>query len=300
MEKKGYELPFLQIQLSTGWQDYELLDSGNGRKLERFGPYRLVRPEAEAIWKPALGEREWMDIHAEFKPSPEENGGHWQIQKPIPDRWRMYYRDLNFWVQTSASKHLGVFPEQASQWDWIIENIKSCGKEIKVLNLFGYSGLASLAAVQAGANVTHLDASRKAITWANENAHLNGLREDAIRWMVDDALKFVRREERRQSYYDAILLDPPKFGRGPKGEGWSFYEMISPLLQACRAVLAPDPLFILLTAYAVKASPITLYNALEGIMHSFCGEIEAGEVVLKEKSAGRLLPMAIFARWNKK
>jgi len=276
------------------------LDSGNGRKLERFGPYRLVRPEAEAIWKPALGEREWMDIHAEFKPSPEENGGHWQIQKPIPDRWRMYYRDLNFWVQTSASKHLGVFPEQASQWDWIIENIKSCGKEIKVLNLFGYSGLASLAAVQAGANVTHLDASRKAITWANENAHLNGLREDAIRWMVDDALKFVRREERRQSYYDAILLDPPKFGRGPKGEVWPFYELISPLLQACRAVLAPDPLFILLTAYAVKASPITLYNALEGIMHSFCGEIEAGEVVLKEKSAGRLLPMAIFARWNKK
>jgi 23S rRNA (cytosine1962-C5)-methyltransferase len=210
-------LPQLQVITSTEWQDYELLDSGDGQKLERYGPYRLLRPEPEAVWRRALPNREWDNIHAVFKPSPEENGGHWKSIQPLPDRWKMSYRKLNFCVQTTASRHLGVFPEQAAQWDWITHQNELSGRPMTVLNLFGYTGLASLAAAQAGAAVTHLDASRKVVQWANENLALSNLADRSVRWIVDDALKFVQREIRRNSRYDGIILDPPKFGRGPKG-----------------------------------------------------------------------------------
>lgn len=290
--------PNLILQASPDWQDYELLDSGDGWKLERYGRYTLKRPEPEAVWRPALPEKAWNVASAFFRPSNEENGGHWETLKPVDDRWVMQYKDLKFWTQLSASRHLGVFPEQAGQWDWLGEQTRAANHPLQVLNLFGYTGLASLAAAAAGARVTHVDASRKVIGWARENQELSGLADRPIRWIVDDALKFIQRDARRGVRYDGLILDPPKFGRGPKGEVWEFYKLLPELLQACRAVLAPQPRFVLLTAYAVKASALTLYYAIEEVMRGFSGQTEAGEVVLQEKSAGRLLSMAIFGRWS--
>jgi len=291
-------LPKISLLTSFDWQEYELLDSGNGLKLERYGPYRLVRPEPEAIWRQALPEKEWSSAHAVFTPSPEENGGHWEYHKELPKRWQMGYKGLKFWTQTTASRHVGVFPEQAGEWDWIGEQVRSAGRPLHVLNLFGYSGLASLAAAQAGARVTHVDASRKVVTWAGENLALSGLEDRSVRWIVDDALKFVQREARRGTGYDGIILDPPKFGRGPKGEVWEFYRLIPTLLQACKEALNKQPHFIILTAYAVKASSVTLYYALNELMKEYKGKTEAGEVVLQEKSAGRILSMAVYASWT--
>ena len=290
--------PELQLLSSPNWIDYALLDSGGGLKLEQFGPYRLIRPEAEAIWQPALPEKEWKLAAAEFQPSPEENGGHWAQRKTLPDRWNLDYGGLKFSLQLSGSRHVGVFPEQANGWDWIEGQIQSAGRTVRVLNLFGYTGLATLAGARSGAQVTHVDASRKVITWARENQELSGLSERPVRWIVDDALKFVEREARRSARYEGLILDPPKFGRGPKGEVWEFYKLIPELLQACRRVLAEKPRFVLLTAYAVKASALTLYYAVEEMMSGCQGQTSAGEIVLSEKSAGRYLSTAIFARWN--
>jgi 23S rRNA (cytosine1962-C5)-methyltransferase len=301
MPKKTYTpLPELTLLPSLEWEDYELLDSGEGEKLERYGDYRLVRPEPEAVWRRVLPQREWMSAHAVFRPSAEEMGGHWDRLQNVPESWTMGYKGLRFRVQLGASRHVGVFPEQACQWDWVSDQIETAGRPLKVLNLFGYTGLASLAAAKAGAQVTHLDASRKVVTWARENQQLSELEDRPIRWMVDDALKFVQREVRRESFYDGLILDPPKFGRGPKGEVWEFYRLIPELLQACRQVLSPQARFVVLTAYAVKASALTLHYALNDMMGRMRGEVRAGEVVLKEKSAGRAIAMAIYARWESK
>jgi 23S rRNA (cytosine1962-C5)-methyltransferase len=286
------------ILTPNNWQDYALLDSGNGLRLERFGPFRLVRPEAEAIWKPALPNSEWEKADATFIPSPEENGGHWAYKRSLPERWKMDYQGLTFWAKTSASRHLGVFPEQSPHWDWMQHQIRTAQQPVRVLNLFGYTGLASLAAAKAGAQVTHLDASRKAMTWGRENQNLSNLDSSPIRWIVDDALKFVQREIRRGSRYEGILLDPPKFGRGPKGEVWEFYKLLPILLENCRQVLSEQPVFVILTAYAVKASPITLHYAFQEMMSGLGGQISVGELTLREINAGRLLPTAIFARWS--
>ena len=294
--------PKLDILTSPDWEDYELLDSGNGLRLERFGPNTFIRPEPEAVWKPGLNEKGWQAAHARFSPSAEENGGHWEWLKTGAQRWQMGYKGLRFWAQTSASRHLGVFPEQAAQWDWAACQIQDAAKHhaapLQVLNLFGYTGLASLAAAKAGARVTHLDASRKVVTWARENQALSGLEQAPIRWLIDDALKFTHREGRRGAAYDGIILDPPKFGRGPKGEVWEFYKLLPELLEACRQALGAHPRFVVLTAYAVKASPVTLFYALSEMMQGWPGKTEAGEVALVEKSAGRLLSTAIFARWS--
>jgi 23S rRNA (cytosine1962-C5)-methyltransferase len=290
--------PTLILQPSPDWQDYELLDSGDGLKLERYGKYVFKRPEPEAVWRPALAEKAWKNIDGIFRPSPEENGGHWETLRPVDERWVMQYKGLKFWTQLSASRHLGVFPEQAGQWDWIMEQTRSAGRPLQVLNLFGYTGLASLAAAAAGARVTHIDASKKVISWARENQELSGLGDRSIRWIVDDALKFIQRDARRGTRYDGLILDPPKFGRGPKGEVWEFYKLLPNLLAACREVLTERPRFVLLTAYAVKASALTLYYAIDEVMRGIPGQTEAGEVVLQEKSAGRLLSMAIFGRWK--
>lgn len=295
--KSPLTLPNLELHAATSWQDYELLDSGAGMKLERFGAYRLIRPEAEAVWQPALPDGEWRTAEALYKPAPEENGGHWEYRKKIPERWQLRYGPLSFWVQTSASRHLGVFPEQSCQWDWAEKVIRINGGKPRVLNLFGYTGIASLSAAAAGAQVTHLDASRKVISWARENQSLSGLDSSPIRWIMDDAVKFVQREQRRGSLYDAIILDPPKFGRGPKGEVWDFYKLLPDLLAACRAILVAEPLFIQLTAYAVKASAVTMFNAISEMTSGFKGETTAGEIGLLESSAKRFLSTAIFARW---
>ena len=292
------KIPQLTLITSEGWQDYELLDSGNGEKLERYGPYRLVRPEPEAIWKPSLSKKEWEKANGVFEPTGEEHGGHWKAGSEMPARWGIEYKGLRMWVQPGASRHLGIFPEQSGQWDWIIDQVRNTKRPLKVLNLFGYTGVATLAAARSGAQVTHVDASKKAIAWAKENQAYSNLVDRPVRWIVDDALKFVQREQRRGVQYDGLILDPPKFGRGPKGEVWEFYKLLPTLLQACRQVLSPNPQFVVLTAYAVKASALTLYYGIQEMMSGYRGFPSAGEVVLQEKSGGRLLSTAVFGRWE--
>lgn len=288
--------PIVNLLTSPGWEEYCLLDSGNGRKLEQFGPYRLIRPEAEAVWSPKMDDGEWDKASAEFIPSAEENGGHWKMIRKVPDSWKMRYRGLTFRIMFSNSKHLGIFPEQACQWDWVTERIAAYGKPMRVLNLFGYTGAITMACAAAGAKVTHLDASKKAVAWAKENQELSRVPQDRIRWILDDALKFVQREARRGSYYEGIILDPPKFGRGPKGEVWEFYKGFPALLEACSAVLSDEADFMLVTAYAVKASSVTLYNAIREVTARKGGSVSSGEVCHLDRG-GRLLSMAVYGRW---
>ena len=290
---------------SSRWKDYALIDSGDGLKLERFGNYIFVRPESQAMWRRSLeAKAEWKQAHAVFQPTGEESGGHWDFKKKVDEQWNLQYPlshiGLTFKVMTTPGRHLGVFPEVAAHWDWFSELIAQSKREINVLNLFGYTGLASLAAAAAGAKVTHVDASKKSVSWARENQALSNLTERPIRWIVEDALKFVQREARRGTKYDGMILDPPKFGRGPKGEVWEVYKSLPGLLEACRACLSDHPLFVVTTLYAVRASAIHVAQAMEDMMDEFEGKIEMGELVTREQSAGRLLSQAVYARWEGK
>lgn len=290
--------PNLLLLNAPDWQDYELMDSGQGRKLERFGEYIFVRPEHQAMWSPQLSQKVWDSAQATFEPTAgEETGGKWQSRLPIGHQWTMKYSSLVFHARMTSSRHLGVFPEQAVHWDWIADKIKQSVAPANILNLFGYTGLASLSAAQAGARVTHVDASKKALAWARENQVLSRLQEKPIRWIVDDAMKFILRENRRNMSYDGIIMDPPKFGRGPKGEVWSSLEMLPPLIRACRNLLSPKPLFFVITAYAIRASALSLFYLLEQEMDGLGGEITCGELVTQESSAKRVLSLAIFSRW---
>ncbi len=291
-------IPELVLLTSPDWQDYELLDSGDGQKLERYGPYIFVRPEAQAVWKRALPQKSWQAAHAVFQPTQEESGGHWSFNKPVEPGWVMSYKDVKFLAQTTAGRHIGVFPEQAAQWDWMSKTIEAAGRPVHVLNLFGYTGLATLAAAQAGAMATHVDASKKSVAWARNNQSLSSLEGKPIRWIVDDALKFVQREARRGVKYEGLLLDPPKFGRGPKGEVWEFFKLLPELLNACRLVLSDQPLFVWLTAYAIRTSALSLYYSLGELVSGLGGQVVAGELALIERSAGRMISMAIFTRWQ--
>jgi 23S rRNA (cytosine1962-C5)-methyltransferase len=297
---------------SPNWTDYALLDSGDGLKMERFGQYTFIRPEVQAMWSRALPEKEWSQAHAVFQPTREESGGHWQFKNRVAERWEMGYPltlipipqgegqemgELKFWAMTTPGRHLGVFPECAAHWDWAADLIQKSRRPVKVLNLFGYTGLATLAAAAAGAQITHVDASKKSVGWARDNQALSGLAEKPVRWIVDDALKFVQREGRRGNNYDGILLDPPKFGRGPKGEVWEIYKSLPNLLEACQQVLSANPLFVIATVYAVQASAIHVGQALQDMMSKYTGVLESGELVTREQSAGRLLSHAVFARW---
>lgn len=296
--RPDYKVPKIELFSSPNWEDYELLDTGNGLKLERFGAYKFIRPEHQAVWKPALPAKVWEKAEAVFQPTSEESGGKWQFNRQIESRWNMHYRDLSFTARTSNSRHLGVFPEQATHWDWIRGRVAAAHIPINVLNLFGYTGLASLAAVKAGANVTHLDASKKTIQYAKENQGLSGLEGKPIRWIIDDAVKFVMRETRRGVHYEGIILDPPKFGRGPKGEVWEFFKMLPFLLQEIKPLFAPRPLFLVITAYAIRASALSLHYSVQEMMQGSAGSLSSGELVLNEKSAGRILSMAITSRWS--
>jgi 23S rRNA (cytosine1962-C5)-methyltransferase len=262
-----------------------------------------------------LPAEKWLAANAFFQPSGEESGGHWQNAGKIPDKWEMGYplngkgvaggNELRFSVMTTPGRHLGIFPECAANWDWIAnlinlrgQSTSPAGHSVHVLNLFGYTGLASLAAAASGAMVTHVDASKKSVGWARENQALSNLAGKPVRWIVDDAIKFVEREARRGTKYDGIVLDPPKFGRGPKGEVWEIYKSLPELLQSCKRVLSAQPLFIVLTIYAVRLPAIHAYSALSEMMKSYTGELECGELVTQEKSAGRLLSQAVYARWS--
>ena len=294
--------PQLTLLTSPDWQEYELLDSGKGAKLERYGSYTFIRPEHQAVWHPTLPEERWNAAHASFIPTGEESGGRWEFRHPVKTPWKMSYKGLSFLAFTANSRHMGVFPEQAAQWDWMVERIKirqrRSQEPMRVLNLFGYTGLATLAAAQAGAQVAHVDASKKSMLLARENQALSGLSDRPIRWLVDDAFKFVRREVRRGAQYEGIVLDPPKFGRGPQGQVWELFESLPELLENCRALLSPQPLFVILTAYAIRASALSAYYALQEMTAGMPGEIETGELALVERSAGRLLSTAIYARWG--
>jgi 23S rRNA (cytosine1962-C5)-methyltransferase len=301
-------LPFTFLE-SSRWKDYALLDSGDGLKLERFGKYVFVRPEAQAMWKRALKENEWRTADAVFVPSGEESGGHWDFKKKVEEQWTLRYplpfsnERLSFKVMTTPGRHLGVFPEVAAHWDWLSElvhhRVHEEHGEVNVLNLFGYTGLATLAAAASGAKVTHVDASKKSVGWARENQALSRLTDASIRWIVDDASKFVQREVRRGARYDGIILDPPKFGRGPKGEIWEVYKSLPDLLKDCRECLSANPLFVVTTVYAVRASAIHVAQAMDDMMKGLGGRIDSGELVTREQSAGRLLSQAVYARWEK-
>jgi 23S rRNA (cytosine1962-C5)-methyltransferase len=296
-------MPEINILSSPDWKDYALLDSGNGLKLERFGRYTFVRPEVQALWAPSLPAARWEAAEAVFQPTGEESGGHWLRLEPIPEQWEMAYGDLRFTVMTTPGRHLGVFPECAAHWDWMGAQIaserKTSKREINVLNLFGYTGLASLACARQGAMVTHVDASKKSVAWARANQALSGLEERPIRWIVEDALKFVQREARRGVKYDGLILDPPKFGRGPKGEVWEVFKSLPELLTACRQVLSETPLFVVLTVYAVKLPALHAREALAGMLGARRGGgLTCGELVTVEASAGRMLSQAVYARWG--
>jgi 23S rRNA (cytosine1962-C5)-methyltransferase len=272
---------------------YELIDSGEGRRLERFGDYILDRPDPQVIWKKNLQPSEWEKANAKF-----DNG--WK-NNDVPEKWILEYNAVKFYAKLTPFKHTGIFPEQAVQWDWINEKLKSKKEEVanlNILNLFGYTGIASLFAAKAGATVTHVDASRPAITWANENRALNN-EKWPIRWIVDDALKFTEREAKRGVKYDAIIMDPPVYGHGPQGDVWDFNKDFPRLLENCKKILSDNPLFVLVNAYAISSSSITLANTLQGVFGDVEGTIENGELTLKETSGGRLLSTGIWARWSK-
>ena len=309
------QFPFSLLE-SANWKDYELLDSGDGQKLERFGKYTFSRPESQAMWSKSLPKSDWENVHADFQPTGEESGGHWAFKKRVDEKWVMSYDlppfhppksesdlggqrgVLKFWTMTTPGRHLGVFPEVAAHWDFMADSVRKAEFQPNVLNLFGYTGLASLATASAGAKVTHVDASKKSVSWARENQELSGLGESPIRWIVDDAVKYVQRESRRGVKYDGIILDPPKFGRGPKGEVWEVYKSLPNLLELCRVCLSDKPLFVIVTVYAVRASAIHVAQAMDEMMKKHKGEIESGELVTREKSAHRLLSQAVYARWS--
>jgi 23S rRNA (cytosine1962-C5)-methyltransferase len=271
--------------------NYELIDSGEGRRLERFGDYLLDRPDPQIIWKKTLTAEEWKaDAIFEDK---------WVRNIDVPEKWEMEHEGVKFWAKLSPFKHTGVFPEQAIQWEYIFDKVKGEEREVKVLNLFGYTGIASLFAAKAGASVTHVDASRPAVTWANENKTLNGMENLPIRWIIDEAIKFTAREIKRGVKYDAIIMDPPAYGHGPNGEVWDFNKNLPILLENCKQILSDKPLFILVNAYAISSSSITLANTLNDYFGKLGGTIENGELTLKETSGGRLLSTGIWARWNK-
>ncbi len=298
-------MPTFTFLEANRWQDYELLDSGDGLKLERFGKYTFARPESQAMWSRALPQSEWNNAHGVFVPSGEESGGHWDLKKRVDEQWEMTYplpaqSNLRFNVMTTPGRHLGVFPEVASHWDFMADSIQKAGTKPNVLNLFGYTGLASLAAAAAGASVTHVDASKKSVSWARENQELSGLGDKPIRWIVEDALKYVQREAKRGVKYDGVILDPPKFGRGPKGEIWEVYKSLPSLLDDIRQCLSEHPLFVIVTVYAVRASAIHVAQAVDEMMKKYKGTLDSGELVTREKSANRLLSQAVYARWSSK
>lgn len=275
---------------TSGWSDYELLDSGNGQRLERFGKYILVRPDPQSLWQSHLSRQEWDKADAIFQ------NDKWIIKSKMPDKWLMRYKGLSFWAKLTPFKHTGIFPEQSTQWDWIEEKVKKAGRQVNILNLFAYTGIASLAAASAGAKVTHVDASRPAIGWAKENQDQSGLTNKPIRWILDDVLKFTQREIRRGVFYDGIIMDPPVYGHGPQGEKWDFNEDFPKLMENCRQILSKKPLFVLINAYAISASSVMLENVLQDLKLN--GKIEAGELTIKEAKRERLLSTGIFGSWS--
>ncbi|MDB6167743.1 MAG: hypothetical protein JWM88_607 [Verrucomicrobia bacterium] len=285
------------------WQDYQLIDCGDGMKQERWGPYMLVRPDPQVIW-PRRGAEgpsaAWENWDGYYHRS-EQGGGKWEFRRALPDHWNIRYGGLTFKIHPTSFKHTGLFPEQAVNWDWCGAKIKSAraaGQAVSVLNLFGYTGAASVAAAAAGASVCHVDAAEGMVKWCRENAALSGLGEAPVRYIADDCLKFVRREIKRGRRYDAIIMDPPTYGRGSTGEMWRLEDHLWDLLTECRALLTEQPLFFLINAYTARLSPTVVANLLAELLHGRGGTITAGEVGLPVQSDGKVLPCGIYGRWE--
>ncbi len=275
--------------------DYQLLDSGDSEKLERFGRILVSRPDPQALWPKKLSHAEWQKADAFFSRTSTDAG--WQTRRQIPKDWTIRFGDLQFLIKLSTFKHTGIFPEGQPQWQWMREKIKAAKRPISVLNLFGYTGGASLACAQAGAQVCHVDGSKVAINWARENAHLSQLEDKPIRWILDDARSFVKREIKRARQYDAILMDPPAFGHGPSKELWRIEDDLLPLLRDCTKILSNRPLFFLINGYAAGYSALAYANNLKSLFGDK-GKIEIGELTIGHLKDARLLPCGIFARWS--
>lgn len=287
------------IVLSTkGFPDYELIDSGNARRLERFGKYIISRPDPQAIWKQAKPSELWAKADAIFQQ--KGKSGIWE-NKNVPDKWLVSYQALQFYCKLTPFKHTGVFPEQVLNWDFMSEILKQAQdkKQPNILNLFGYTGISSLVCAKTGAKVTHLDASKPSISWARENQQASNLLDKPVRWIIDDAVKFVSREIKRGVKYDAVIMDPPAYGHGPGGETWDFNESFPVLVGLAGQVLSDNPLFFIVNAYAISASAIMLYNVLKDNLRSLGGNFEYGELALEESFSQRQLSTGIFARWSK-
>jgi 23S rRNA (cytosine1962-C5)-methyltransferase len=286
-------------------KEYELIDSGMGMKLERYGKYLLSRPDREALWKKNLNDKEWSKADLEFIRNGPKN--KWIIKNGIPNNWNISYGGLTFSIKPTSFKHIGLFPEQLPNWEWM-EKIMTkttslndfASKKISILNLFAYTGGATLACAKAGAEVCHVDGSKNAVEWARVNADLSGLKDAPIRWIVDDVTLFLKREIKRGRKYDAIIMDPPSFGHGPKDELWKIEEDFLNLMDLCKKVLSDNPLFILINGYTAGYSSIVYENNLSDLMKEYKGKIESGELVIEESNSKKLLPCGIFARWEKK
>jgi 23S rRNA (cytosine1962-C5)-methyltransferase len=282
--------------VANQWKDYEVIDTSAGEKLERWGKYILVRPDPQVIWETPKRNKGWKNRNGHYHRS-SKGGGEWEFFD-LPDRWNIRYKSLVFHLQPFQFKHTGLFPEQAVNWEWFSEKIQNAGRPIKVLNLFAYTGGATLAAAAAGASVTHVDASKGMVGWAKENAAASGLKDAPIRWLVDDCVKFVEREIRRGSQYDAIIMDPPSYGRGPKGEIWKIEEKIHPFIRLCTQILSPEPLFFLINSYTTGLQPAVLsYMIQTELVPKYGGQTEAQEIGLPVSENGLILPCGASGRW---
>ena len=283
--------------IADQWNDYEVLDTSCGEKLERWGDYYLVRPDPQVLWQTPKKLKQWKKPNGHYHRS-SKGGGQWEFFD-LPKTWDIRYRELIFHLQPFSFKHTGVFPEQAVNWDWFSDKIRKAGRPVKVLNLFAYTGGATLAAAAAGAAVTHVDASKGMVNWAKENAQACGLKDKPIRWLVDDCVKFVEREIRRGNHYDGIIMDPPSYGRGPKGEIWKIEEKIFPLVQLCTKILSKNPLFFLINSYTTGLQPAVLsYMLGTEVKSKFGGKVTADEIGLPVSANGLVLPCGASGRWE--
>ena len=283
--------------IADGWKDYKVIDCSKGEKLERWGDYTLVRPDPQVIWDTPRKHRSWKRMNAHYHRSPR-GGGEWEFFD-LPQQWSIRYKELTFHLKPFSFKHTGLFPEQAANWDWFGERIRTAGRPIRVLNLFAYTGGATLAAAKAGAAVTHVDASKGMVSWAKENARSSGLSDAPIRWIVDDCVKFVEREIRRGNHYDGIIMDPPSYGRGPKGEVWKIEDSIHPFVRLCAQLLSDQPLFLLINSYTTGLAPSVLtYMLSVELMPKHRGHVCSGELGLPVEESGLILPCGASGRWE--
>ena len=286
------------MNIANNWKEYEILDMANGEKLERWGEYKLIRPDPQIIWKEKSFPEKWNKVNARYNRS-KTGGGNWDFKTKLPAAWKVKYKNLTFNIKPMGFKHTGLFPEQAVNWDWMIDKIENAKKPIKVLNLFAYTGGATVACLSAGASVCHVDSSKGMVSWAKENVVSSGLEKAQVRYIVDDVIKFVQREIRRGNKYDAIIMDPPSYGRGTSGEVWQFENSISDLVKLCTQVLSDTPLFFLINSYTTGISAEVLSNILKISLKQYQGKITAGEIGLPMKNSNLILPCGIYGKWEK-